>query len=102
MEPTSKDVYYAPTTGSGQARRQWLRDPSCSRLFYQWSTMLKDAVAQTREHVLKGRTIVARQRVLIERIRTQRRDPKQAEELLVRFEASLSIFEEHLERLEGG
>lgn len=69
---------------------------------HQGSTMLKDAVARAREHVLEGHTIVARQRALIERIRVQRRDPQEAEELLVRFEASLKIFEEDLERLELG
>ncbi len=64
--------------------------------------MLSDAVARAREHVRKGRTIVARQRVLIERIRAQRRDPQAAEELLVRFEASLKMFEDDLRHLEPG
>ena len=63
--------------------------------------MAKDQIALAREHVTKGRAIVARQRALIEQIRTQRRDPALAEDLLVRFEASLRIFEEDLGRLEG-
>ena len=63
--------------------------------------MLNDQIALAREHVVKGRAIVARQRALIEQIRARRSDPSQAEDLLVRFEASLRIFEEDLERLEG-
>ena len=64
--------------------------------------MRKNAVVQAREHVLKGRTIVARQRALIERIRAARRDPQEAEDLLLSFESTLRIFEDDLQRLEGG
>ena len=63
--------------------------------------MAQDQIALAREHVVKGRAIVARQRILIEKIRARRSDPSQAEDLLDRFEASLRIFEEDLERLEG-
>jgi hypothetical protein len=58
-------------------------------------------VPLAREHVVKGRAIVARQRGLIEQIRARRSGPSQAEDLLLRFEASLRIFEEDLRRLEG-
>jgi hypothetical protein len=58
-------------------------------------------ISQAREHVQRGRQIVARQRSLIEQIRAQGRDTEEAEELLVRFEASLRIFEEDLARLEA-
>jgi hypothetical protein len=63
--------------------------------------MVTDQIALAREHVVKGRAIVARQRVLIEQIGARRSDPSQAEDLLVRFEASLRLFEDDLERLEG-
>ena len=63
--------------------------------------MAEDHIALAREHVVKGRAIVARQRDLIAQIRAQSRDPHQAEDLLKRFEASLRIFEEDLGRLEG-
>jgi hypothetical protein len=61
--------------------------------------MAKDQITLAREHVTRGRAIVARQRSLIAQIRAQRRDPALAEDFLARFEASLRIFEEDLERL---
>ena len=63
--------------------------------------MPQDPITQARDHVRDGRAIVARQRALIVRIRAQRRDPKMAEGLLIRFESSLRTFEEDLERLEA-
>ena len=64
--------------------------------------MAHDHIFLAREHVSKGRQIVARQRALILQIREQRRDPAEAEDLLLRFESSLHIFEEDLARLERG
>jgi hypothetical protein len=53
-----------------------------------------------RAHVEKGREIVARQRVLIGRIRALRADPTQAEDLLAQFERTLKVFEDDLAHLE--
>jgi hypothetical protein len=52
------------------------------------------------QHVEKGRVIVARQRVLIDRIRAFNGNASSAEELLGTFERSLAIFEDDLTELE--
>jgi hypothetical protein len=53
-----------------------------------------------RQHVLRGRAIVARQRKIIATIRSLGRDHRDAEELLAQFERSLAIFEADLVQLE--
>ena len=64
--------------------------------------MSDSKLVRVREHVTKGRIIVARQRQLITRLQAARHSSAEADDLLVRFEASLRIFEEDLQRLEDG
>ena len=54
----------------------------------------KDEIAL--RHVLEGRRIVARQKALIERMRTTGLDTNDAESLLNSFIGSLAIFEDDL------
>jgi len=54
---------------------------------------------QATRHVLRGREIVDRQRILIARLRLRSRDADAAEDLLACFERSLAIFEDDLARL---
>ena len=62
--------------------------------------MGQSRISLAQDHVEKGRVIVARQRALIERLRVNRHDTRDAEELLARFEATLRIFTDDLDRLE--
>jgi hypothetical protein len=52
------------------------------------------------QHVERGRVIIARQRQIIDKIRGFNGDASSAEELLVTFEGSLTIFEDDLDDLE--
>jgi hypothetical protein len=52
-------------------------------------------------HVLDARKIVERQRELIARKGAHHQDTTEAQELLVRFEKTLAMFEEHLAELTG-
>jgi hypothetical protein len=54
---------------------------------------------EARRHVATGRSIIERQRALIERDQASGADTKSSEELLARFEASQMIFEEDLLRI---
>ena len=87
-------------TGRGQAQASVAERPIVLPPVSKGAVM-KGHIAIARDHVVKGRAIVARQRNLIAEIRAHRRDPALAEDLLVRFEASLRIFEQDLERLEA-
>ena len=58
-------------------------------------------IALAREHVRKGRAIVARQRALIDRVRFADGATGKDEMLLALFERTLGIFEDDLARLEG-
>ena len=51
-------------------------------------------------HVTTGRRIVAAQRRRVEQLRTDGRDAAASEVLLARYERSLAIFEDDLERIE--
>ena len=54
-----------------------------------------------RKHATRGREIIARQRELIRAIRANRRDSAAAEDLLIQFERSLTIFEADLAEFEA-
>jgi hypothetical protein len=51
------------------------------------------------QHVARGERIVARQLLVIEWLRTVYLDTYQAEQLLLTFEGTLSIFRNHYEAL---
>jgi len=61
----------------------------------------EDRYTQALRHVAKGRSIIARQRMIIERQRTLRLGTKQSEELRDRFEASQAIFQDDLKRFKS-
>ena len=54
-----------------------------------------------REHVRKGRMLVARQQDMIGRLRATGDDCTYAERLLATFQESLAIFEDDLEKITG-
>ncbi|MCC6780007.1 MAG: hypothetical protein IT537_25805 [Hyphomicrobiales bacterium] len=57
---------------------------------------LAERQALARRHVESGRKIVERQRELIAEIRSRGGDCRTAEDLLARFERTLSVFEDDL------
>jgi hypothetical protein len=60
-----------------------------------------DKLDVAKRHVVRGREIVAKQRMLIASIRSKGRDSGSAEDLLQAFERTLAIFESDLNKLEA-
>lgn len=64
-------------------------------------TAWQDRYDLARKHVLSGRSVIERQRALIDRTKALGLSTSSHEELLTRFETSQAIFEEDLARIAG-